>query len=327
MKRYPLLVASLLVVLGAALLPPAPAGADAFPTRPIRIIVPFGPGTGSDVLARALSPKLSEALGQPVTVENREGAGGLIGAQAVLTAPADGYTLMLAANPFVVSPLLYEEAPYDPVKDFTPVAKIAVVPNVLIVNPSVKARTMNALIAQAKAAPGSLMYASSGKGTPSELEMELLKSMYGIDLVEVPYKNTGQAMTDLISGQVQLYYPTLPAALPHIRSGRVRAMAVGGLKRSALAPEIPTMAEALGDLDYEAQTWYGFVAAAATPRDIVARLNEEIAKAMQTPEMQDRLTKLGADPAAGDPQAFARQMRNEVQKWSKLIKSIGLRIE
>jgi len=201
-------------LLGATLFPFGAAAADSYPSRPVKIIVPFGPGTGSDVLARTLSAKLSDALGEQVTVENREGAGGLIGAKAVLDAAADGYTLMLAANPFVVNPLLYEKAPYDPVKDFAPVAKIAVVPSVLLVHPTVGPQTMNTLIAQAKAAPGSLFYASSGKGTLSELEMELLKSMYGIDLVEVPYKNTGQAMTELIAGQVQLYYPTLPAALP-----------------------------------------------------------------------------------------------------------------
>ena len=327
MKHLLIQWAAWAALLGAALFPFGAASADSYPSRPVKIIVPFGPGTGSDVLARTLAAKLSDALGEAFTVENREGAGGLIGAKAVLNAAPDGYTLMLAANPFVVSPLLYENAPYDPVKDFAPIAKIAVVPNVLIVHPTVAPQTMNTLIAQAKAAPGSLFYASSGKGTPSELEMELLKSMYEIDLVEVPYKNTGQAMTDLIAGQVQLYYPTLPVALPHIRSGRVRALAMGGLKRSPLAPDIPTMAEALGDLEYEAQTWYGLVVAAATPRDIVVRLNEEVAKAMQTPEMKDRLAKLGAEPASGDTQAFAKQMRSEVQKWSKLIKRIGLRIE
>ena len=306
---------------------PCPVQAQAFPSKPLRIIVPFGPGTGSDVLARAIGDKLSQSIGQPVVIDNRQGAGGLVGAQAIQASPADGYTLMMAANPFVVSPLLYEKPPYDALKDFVPVAKVAEVPNVLIVNAKVPAKTMKELIAYAKSVPGQLNYASSGKGTPSQLEMELLKSTYGMDIVEVPYKNTGEAMTDVIAGQVGLYFPTLPAALPQIKAGRVRALGVGSARRLPSAPEIPTMAEALGAPDYEAHTWYGFVVLANTPPEIVAKLRAEINKAMRTPEVRERVSALGADMVSTSSDEFTQQMRGEISKWTRLIKSIGLKAD
>ena len=321
LQRLAAALAVLLIVVASS------APAQTFPARALKIIVPFGPGTGSDVLARTLGAKLSQLVGQPVSVENREGAGGLIGVRAVLSAPADGYTLMLAANPFVVSPLLYGKPPYDPLKDFAPVAKLATVPNVLVVNTAVPAQSAAELIAYAKANPGRLNYASSGKGTPSALEMELLKATFGVDIVEVPYKSTAQAMTDLIGGQVGVYYPTLPAALPHLRSGRVRALGIGGQKRAPSVPEVPTMAEALGLPGYDAHTWYGIVVAAGVPADALAKLNAEIAKAMQDPEVKERLATLGAEPASGNAEDFARQMRAEVQKWSKLIQAIGLKLD
>ena len=322
LQRHLLVVFALLPITVAT-----SATAQTFPVRPLRIIVPFGAGTGSDVLARTLGTKLSQSLGQPVTVENREGAGGLMGARALLSAPADGYTLMLVANPFVVSPLLYREPPYDPLKDFVPVAKLATVPNLLVVNAAVPVQTAADLIAYAKANPGRLNYASSGKGTPSALEMELLKATFGVDIVEVPYKSTAQAMTDLIGGQVGVYYPTLPAALPHVRTGRVQALGVGGHKRAASLPEVPTMAEALGLPGYDAHTWYGVVVAAGAPAAAVTKLNTEIAKAMQDPALKERLASLGAEPASGNADDFSRQMRAEVQKWSKLIHALGLQLD
>lgn len=303
------------------------AQAEGFPSRGVRIIVPFGPGTGSDVLARTLGARLAEALGQPVTVENREGAGGLIGARALLALPADGHALMMAANPFVVSPLLHDKPPYDVEKDFTPLAKVAVVPNVLIVGAQVPARSMKEFIALARVKPGALNYASSGKGTPSQLETELLKATYDLDMVEVAYKNTAQAMTDLIGGQVDVYYPTLPAALPHIKAGRARALAMGGSRRAASAPEIPTMAEALDAPGYEAHTWYGFVVAAGTPAAAVNRLRADLARAMQAADVRERVAALGAEILSGNGEEFARQMRAESQKWSRLIRKIGLRAD
>lgn len=301
--------------------------ADSFPSRGLRIIVPFGPGSGSDLLARTIGARLSQSLGQPVTVENREGAGGLIGARALLDLPADGYALMMAANPFVVSPLLYDKPPYDAEKDFAPVAKVAMVPNVLVVNSEVPARSMREFIALARSKAGALNYASSGKGTPSQLETELLKATYDIDMVEVPYKSTAQAMTDLIAGQINVYYPTLPAALPHIKSGRVRALAMGGSRRAPSAPEIPTMAEALDAPGYEAHTWYGFVVAAGVPATALQRLRAELARVMQAPEVRERVAAQGADIVSGSGEEFARQIHAESQKWGRLIRKIGLKAD
>lgn len=299
--------------------------AQEYPSRGLKIVVPFGPGTGSDALARTIGAKVAQSLGQPVSVENREGAGGVIGARAVLAAPADGYTLLLAANPFVAGPLLYEQPPYDPLKDFVAVAKVASVPNVLLVNNAVAAKTVKELIARAKQSPGKLNYASSGKGTPSQLETELFKSMYDLDIVEVPYKSTAQAMTDVIGGQVSVYYPTLAAGLPHIKSGRVRALAVGGVHRSPAAPDVPTMAEALGAPDYEAQTWYGFVVAAGTPSAIVATLKAEIARAVQTPEVKERIAGQGGALTDGGPEDFAAQMHAEIEKWTRVVKRLRIK--
>jgi len=302
-------------------------GAQEFPIRGLRIVVPFGPGTGSDVLARSVAAKMAEQMGQPVTVENREGAGGLIGARAVLSSPADGYTLLLAANPFVVNPLMHVKPPYDVQRDFTPLAKVAVVPNILIVAPATQAATLRELIALARARPGQLNYASSGKGTPSQLETELLMADFEFSMQEVAYKSTAQAMTDLIGGQVDVYYPTLPAALPHIKSGRVRALAVGAPARLSALPSVPTVTEALGSPGYEAQTWYGFVVAAATPIAAVNRLRAEIVKAMQSPEVRTRTDALGAEVLNVNADNFARQLRADSQKWGKLIDRLGLRAE
>jgi tripartite-type tricarboxylate transporter receptor subunit TctC len=316
-----------MVLLCPALIGAVPAHAQAFPNRPLRIIVPFGPGTGSDVLARTIGERLTESLGQPVVIDNREGAGGVLGAKATLAAKADGYTLMMAANPFVVSPSLYDTPPYDPLKDFLPLARVAVVPNVLVVGANLPAKSVKELIALAKASPGQLTYASSGKGTPSELEMELLKSTYGFDLLEVPYKSGSQAIMDVIGGRVAAYYLTLPAALPHIKAGKVRALGVGSARRAPSAPDIPTMAEALATPGYEAHTWYGFVAPAGTPADAAARLRSDIVKAMGTPEVQARAAQLGADIVTGTPEDFARLMRTEHEKWTRLVKAIGMKAD
>lgn len=303
------------------------ADAENFPTRGLKIIVPFGPGTGSDVLARAIGASMSESLGQPVTVENREGAGGVIGTRAVLASPADGYTLLLIANVFVVSPLLYEKPPYDPLAQFTPLSKIANVPVVLIANNNAPFRSVKELFAYVKANPGKLSFASSGKGTPSQLEMEYLKATYNLDMTDIPYKNQGQALTDLMGGQVDLYYPTLMAAMPHIKSGRVRALAMGGTRRSNIAPEIPTMAEAMDAPGYEAHTWYGFVVAAGAPAEAVSRLRTEIQKAMQSKDVIERVSALGGEVTWANGEEFAKHMLTESAKWARLIKKIGLKVE
>jgi tripartite-type tricarboxylate transporter receptor subunit TctC len=314
-------------LLWPALLAGSLAHAQGFPNRPLRIIVPFGPGTGSDVLARTIGERLADSLGQPVVIDNREGAGGVLGAKAALAAKADGHTLMMAANPFVVSPGLYDTPPYDPLNDFLPLLRVAIVPNVLVVGAKLPAQSLTELIALAKASPGQLTYASSGKGTPSELEMELLKSTYGFDMVEVPYKSGAQAIMDVIGGRVAAYYLTLPAALPHIKAGKVRALGVGSAQRAPSAPDIPTMAEALAAPGYEAHTWYGFVAPAGTPREAAARLRADILKAMGTPEVQARAAQLGAEIVTGTPEDFARLMRGEHDKWTRLVKAIGMKAD
>jgi tripartite-type tricarboxylate transporter receptor subunit TctC len=316
-----------MALLAAALLSVASAHAQAFPTRPLKIVVPFGPGTGSDVLARTIGERLAESIGQPVVIDNREGAGGVLGAKATLAAKADGHTLMMAANPFVVSPSLYDSPPYDPLKDFVPLTRVALVPNVLVVGASVPVISVKELIALAKLSPGQLSYASSGKGTPSQLEMEMLKSTYGFDMVEVPYKGGAQAIMDVIGGRVAAYYLTLPAALPHIKSGKLRALGVGALQRVPSAPEIPTMAEALAAPGYEAHTWYGFVVPAGTPPAAVAILRAEIVKAIQTPQVKERAAQLGAELVTGTPDEFARLMRSEHEKWTRLVKAIGMRAD
>ena len=234
---------------------------------------------------------------------------------------------MLAANAFVVSPLLYEKPPYDPVRQFTPVSKVAIVPVVLISNNMTPFKNVKELLAHARAHPGKLTFASSGKGTPSQLEMENLKASYDLEMTDVPYKNQGQAITNLIGGQVDLYYPTLMAAMPHIKSGKVRALAMGGSKRSAIAPDIPTMAEALEAPGYEAHTWYGFVVAAGTPADALTRLRSEIQKVMQSKEVIERVGALGGDIVWGSADEFAKQMHAESRKWARLIKKLGLRAD
>jgi tripartite-type tricarboxylate transporter receptor subunit TctC len=314
-------------LLWPALLAGSLAHAQGFPNRPLRIIVPFGPGTGSDVLARTIGERLADSLGQPVVIDNREGAGGVLGAKAALAAKADGHTLMMAANPFVVSPGLYDTPPYDPLNDFLPLLRVAIVPNVVVVGAKLPAQPLKELIALAKASPGQLTYASSGKGTPSELEMELLKSTYGFDMIEVPYKSGAQAIMDVIGGRVAAYYLTLPAALPHIKAGTVRALGVGSAQRAPSAPDIPTMAEALAAPGYEAHTWYGFVAPAGTPREAAARLRADILKAMGTPEVQARAAQLGAEIVTGTPEDFARLMRGEHDKWTRLVKAIGMKAD
>jgi tripartite-type tricarboxylate transporter receptor subunit TctC len=315
------------MLLAAGLPYGASAQAQAFPSRTVRIIVPFGPGTGSDMLARAIGERLALSLGQPVVIENREGAGGVLGAKAALAARADGHTLMMAANPFVVSPSLYDTPPYDPLKDFVPLARVAVVPNVLVVGGNLPAKTVKELIALARASPGQLTYASSGKGTPSQLEMELLKSTYAFEMTEVPYKVGSQALMDVIGGRVAAYYLTLPAALPHIKAGKVRGLGVGAAQRVPSAPDIPTMAEALGSPGYEAHTWYGFVVPAGTPPEAATRLRGDIVKAMGTPEVRERAAQLGAEIVTGTAEEFARLMRAEHDKWTRLVRSIGMKAE
>jgi tripartite-type tricarboxylate transporter receptor subunit TctC len=301
--------------------------AQGFPTKPVRIIVPFSAGSGSDVFARTLGPKFTETWGQQVVVENREGAGGTIGAQLVAKAAPDGYTLLLGATSWAVAPSLYAKPPYDAFKDFVPVGRIGSVPSVLVVHPSLQVNDVKALIKLAKTQPGKLDYSSSGKGSPSHLFVEYFKAMAKIDIVEVPYKVTAQALTDVIGGQIVMNLPILAAGLPHVRAGRLKALAVTSAKRAGAAPEIPTLAESGGLPGYEAAQWQGFIAPAGTPADVVTKINAELNRALQLPDVKERIGNLGVDFAPTTPQQFAADIKTDVAKWDQLIKSLGIRLD
>jgi tripartite-type tricarboxylate transporter receptor subunit TctC len=301
--------------LFAGLAGPAQAQAG-YPSKPIRIVSPFSPGSGVDAIARIFAQQLSEQMHVPVVVENKEGAGGMIGAAAVAKAPPDGYTLLVATTPFVVGPITQGNASYDPIKDFAAVGGVAVNPLALIVNPAVPAKTMAELVAYARANPGTLTYASSGPGTPSQLEMEALKSKLKVDIREIPYRNNAQALTDVIAGIVSMYYTVQSTSLGNVQAGQVRALAVASPKPTRALPDVPTMAKAADLPGYEAQVWYGFVVPAGTPPSLVGRLNDELVRAMQAPEVIAGVQKLGFELVPTSPAEFTAQMTAEAEKAS-----------
>ena len=316
------LVGAFALMLGAM---PAFAQTGPFPNKAIKIIVPFAPGTGSDVIARTVGQKLFEETKQPVVVETKEGGGGIVGTLAVMQAPADGYTLLMVANPFTIVAGTNSKAPYDPVKDFVPVAKVAIVPIVLTVSTALPVNNLKEFIAYARANPGKLSYASSGAGTPSQVEMELFKQAAGLDIVEVPYKSTAQAMTDVIGGQIAMYPSAMPLSLQHIKTGRVKALGLFNTQRSPALPEVPTLAEGMGVPSYVATPlWYGFVARADTPRDVVAKLNNLIVQAMKSPEVAERLQSLGAQLISPTNEEFSASMKTEIEKSARIAKSLGI---
>ena len=319
--RFISLAAALSLALASAA---AIAQSGPYPNRPIRVIVPYSPGTGSDVLARTLGKEISDKAGQPVVIENRDGGGSLVGTLAVAKAPADGYTLLIAANPFVIVPSQHLKPPYDPLKDFVPVAKVAIIPLVLAASPTVPISNVKELVAYAKANPGKLSYASSGPGTISQQEMELFKQAAGLDIVEVGYKSTGQAMTDVVGGQIALFPAVVPLVLPHIKSGRVRALGLFDTQRSPLLPEIPLMAEELGVSGYTpTPVWYGFMAPAGTPPEAVKILNGLFHGAMQTAEVKERLGGMGAQANTPTNEQFTAQLKAELEKAAKVAKMLG----
>jgi tripartite-type tricarboxylate transporter receptor subunit TctC len=301
--------------------------AQSYPARPVRIIVPFAAGGGTDIVARTVGAKLGEGLGQTVIVDNRAGAAGTIGTELAAKSAPDGYTLLMGSNgPLAIGPGLHAKLPYDPLRDFAPVALITTMPFLMVVHPSLPVRSVKALVALAKARPGQLNYASPGSGSSTHLAMELFKSMAGVDIVHVPYKGVAPAATDLISGQVQMMSGDLNTLMPHVKSGKMRPLAVTGAARSALLPDMPTLNEA-GVPGYEASGWFGMLAPAATPREIVRRLNGEIVKTLASVELRKRLAGLGGEVAGGTPERFAAHLRQEITKWSKVIRSIGLNAE
>jgi len=319
------LVAAFLLAVCA--LAGAAAAADTYPTKPIRIIVPFPPGGPADALARIVGDRLGAALGQSVVVDNRPGAGGNIGMELGAKAAPDGHTLVLApAGNLTVNPFLYRNVPYDVGRDFVPVTVIAAVPNVLVVNPQVPAKDLAELIAYAKANPGKLNFSSPGAGSGAHLAGELLKSSAGIDLVHVPYNGIAPAVTAVVAGDVQMMFAAAPTALPQVTAGKLRAIAVASPKRIAGAPALPTLDEA-GLPGFDVTSWYSIVAPAGTPPAVVDRLQREIARALESPDVKAKLVGLGAEPVANSPADFAAMIKVETAKWGKIVKDANIRAE
>ncbi|MGS0753562.1 Bug family tripartite tricarboxylate transporter substrate binding protein [Roseateles sp. GG27B] len=296
-----------------------------YPNRAIRLVVPYSPGTGSDALARTVAQSITEKTGHTVVIENKDGGGSLIGTLAVANAAPDGYTLMIAANPIVILASQSSKPAYDPLRDFVPLAKVGVIPLVLTVSPALNINSTKELIAYAKANPGKLSYGSSGPGTISQQEMELFKQAVGVDIVEIPYKSTSQAMTDLIGGTLQLFPVVVPLVEPHLKSGRAKALAVFNTHRSPLLPNVPALSEEVVVAGYvPTPVWYGFVAPAKTPRDVLATLNGMIQNAMQTPEVKARLVTLGAEQITVGSEQFAIDLKTEYEKANQLAKQLGM---
>lgn len=316
-----LLAASSLALAGGATL----AQSGPFPNRPIKIIVPYSAGSGSDAVARTVGQAVSERAHQPVVIENREGGGSLVGTLAAAKSPADGYTLLIVANPFVIGPTQKAVPPYDPVKDFVPVSKVAVIPLVLASATTVPAKNMTELVAYAKANPGKLSYASSGPGTISQQEMEVFKLAAGLDIVEVGYKSTGQALTDVVGGTIPLFPVVVSSVMPHVKAGRLRILGVFDTRRTPLLPDVSPIAEELQIPGYvPTPVWYGFVAPAGTPREAVDALNRLIEGAMQTPEVKERMAGLGAQVINPTNEQFTADLKTEREKASQLAKKLGI---
>jgi len=302
------------------------ARAQTYPTKPIRLILGYAPGGPSDVTARLLAPQLNEALGQPLVIDNRPGAGGTLGAALLANAEADGHTLMLATNGEVgIAPNLYRKLPYDPLTDLAPISRVGASQLLLVVHPGVAAKTTAELIALANAKPGSINFASAGTGSSAHLAGEYLKHMAKIDIVHVPYKGAGPALTDLMGGQVQMLISGYVSAIGHVKAGKLRALAVSGAKRLRSNPDLPTIGETVKG--YEVTSWYGFLAPRRTPAAIIERLNKEIATVVKRPEMAARLAALGVEPEGNSPQEFREQIRHETATWAKVIKASKVELQ
>jgi tripartite-type tricarboxylate transporter receptor subunit TctC len=311
----------------AALLLPALAGAawGQYPAHPVRFIVPSAAGGGTDIITRAVSTRLAKSLGQQFVVDNRPGAGQMIGIELAARSAPDGYTVLMAASTLAINPVMYKKVPYDPVSDFAPITQAATLPNVVVVHPSLAVKSVKELIDYARANPGKLNFASAGIGTSPQMSIELLKSMAGIDMVHVPYKGTAPGVVDLLAGQVLVMAPNVLTALPHIKSGRLRALAVTSAKRSEALPEVPTVAETLAG--YDSTQWYGVLAPTGTPREIVARLHDAIVRALRDPEVGKRLAADGAEAVGSSPEEFAAFIKSESEKWAKVAQAAGIKPE
>jgi tripartite-type tricarboxylate transporter receptor subunit TctC len=303
-----------------------PVVAQNYPTRAVRLVVPSSPGGGTDISARILAPQLTQFLGQQVVVENRPGAGTMIGGEAVARAAPDGYTLLMGISTLAINPAMYKKVSYDALKDLAPISQAVSLSNVLVVHPSLPARSVKEFVALVKPRPGQINFASAGVGTSPHLSMELFLVMTGLKMLHVPYKGSGPGVTDLIAGHVPAMMPNMLSAQPHIKSGRLRALGVTGSKRAPGADDIPTIAEA-GVPGYEAVQWYGVLAPAGTPRDIISKLHTGVVRALQNPEVRQRLLNDGAEPIGSSPEEFAAYLRSETAKWAKVTQAAGIRPE
>jgi len=302
------------------------AQAQQYPMRPIRFIVPFAPGGSTDLLARFLAPRLTEALRQTVVVDNRGGAGGVIGAELAARAPADGYTIVLGSpGPLTINPNL-QRVPYDTLRDFSPITLATISPFTLVVNPSVPVISVKDLVALAKARPGQLNYGSAGNGSVGHFSSEQFKALAGVDIVHVPFKGAGPAVADLLGGRLHLMFENLPTILPHVRSGKLKMLAVGTKARSALVPEVPTVTEA-GVPGYESSTAFGVLAPARTPVAVVTRLNRETVKALQAADLKEKLSGLGLEAVGGTPQQYAQHLKDELAKYGRIVKAAGIKLD
>ena len=315
--------AAALLVGGPAL---AQSVAQGYPNKPIRFILPFPPGGGTDIIGRILSERMAADLGQPVVVENRGGAGGNIGAEVAAKSAPDGYTIVMVAPSLAISPALYAKLNYDPVKDFDPIGLVATVPNVLVIHPSVPAQTLAEFIALAKRNPGGMDFGSGGSGTSNHLAGELFNIVAGVKLVHVPYKGVNLAMNDVIGGQLQAVVIGITAAAQHIKSGRLRALAVITPQRSPVLPDVPTAAEA-GLPNFVVNTWYGLLAPAGTPKPIINQLNAELARIMHSPELKERLATMATEPMTSTPEEFGEFIKREIAKWGAVVREAGLKVE
>ncbi len=314
-------------VFAIALLLGAPAAvAQTYPSKPIRIVVPFAPGGGTDILTRIMLPRLSEQLKQQLIVDNRPGAGSQIGTDIVAKAPPDGYTLLMVDTAFMTNPSLYSKLPYSSEKDFAPVSLAATAPVIMIVHPSVPVRTVKELVSLARVQPGALNFASGGPGSSTHLGVELLKHVTKIDLVHIPYKGTGPAVADVLGGQVTMMFAGISSVKQHVEGGRLRAIAVTGESRSPAMPKVPTFGEA-GMKQVDASSYWGALAPARTPPDIVGRLSATMAQVLKMPDVRDKLVELGFDPIGGSTSEFAALLGKETEKWAKVIKAAGVKLD
>ena len=329
MKMLPLFAGA---IVALAYLPayaqftPSTGSGQAYPAKPVRLVVPSAPGGGTDITARVMAPKLGEYLGQQVVVENRAGAGTMIGGELVARAAPDGYTLLMGISTLAINPAMYKKVPYDALKDFVPISQAVSLPNILVVHPSLPAKTVKELVAFGRARPGQIQFASAGVGTNPHLTAELFLSMTGLKMLHIPYKGSGAGIIDVIAGHVPVMTPSILTGLPHAKAGRLRALGVTSARRAGGAPDIPTIAEA-GVPGYEAVQWFGILAPAGTPRAIIDRVHREAVRVLQNPETKERLVADGADPVGSTPEQFAAFIRAETAKWAKVVKAIGIQPE